>query len=104
MIAVYLVVVIAAIGMAGVFAYRSRDFRKFLAGAFFVSAGVQFYLAWMGVSIPLPGTSAVQTPDVGWVRGGVHTVLFLLSTYFGFVHQARGPRMNKSIDIPSRPK
>jgi hypothetical protein len=25
-------------------AYRSREFRKFLAGAFFVSSGIQFYL------------------------------------------------------------
>jgi hypothetical protein len=50
-----------------------HDFRKFLAGAFLVSAGVQFYLAWMGVSIPLAGTQTFQTPDVGWVRGSLHT-------------------------------
>ena len=26
------------------FAWRNRDFRKFLAGAFFVSSGIMFYL------------------------------------------------------------
>ena len=39
------------------FAYRSREFRKFLAGAFFVSAGIQFYLYLANVSVPLLGTS-----------------------------------------------
>jgi len=87
--AVYVVLVVAAIGGTGYLVYRSQDFRKFLAGAFLVSAGVQFYLAWMGVSIPLAGTNAVQTPNVSWVRASIHTVLFLLSTYFGFVHKPR---------------
>jgi hypothetical protein len=41
------------------FAYRSRDFRKFLAGAFFVSGGIQFYLYLAGVSVPPLGTSFV---------------------------------------------
>ena len=38
------------------FAWRSREFRKFLAGAFFVSAGIQFYLYLAKVSVPLLGT------------------------------------------------
>ena len=33
------------------FAWRSREFRKFLAGAFFVSAGIQFYLYLAKVSV-----------------------------------------------------
>jgi hypothetical protein len=41
------------------FAVQSREFRKFLAGAFFVSAGAQFYLYLAGVSIPLLGTDFV---------------------------------------------
>lgn len=90
MIALYWIVAVAAIGGTGYLVYRSRDFRKFLAGAFLVSAGVQFYLAWMGVSIPLAGTSAVQTPDVSWARASLHTVLFLLATYFGFVRRPKG--------------
>ncbi len=39
------------------FAWRSREFRKFLAGAFFVSAGIQFYLYLAKVSVPLLGTN-----------------------------------------------
>jgi AraC-like DNA-binding protein len=35
------------------FAWRSREFRKFLAGAFFVSGGIQFYLYLGDVSVPL---------------------------------------------------
>jgi len=37
------------------FAVKSRDFRKFLAGAFFVSAGMQFYFYVANVSIPASG-------------------------------------------------
>jgi hypothetical protein len=89
MIVVYAVLVACMIGGTGYLVYRSRDFRKFLAGAFFVSAGVQFYLAAMGVSIPLAGTSAIQTPALSWMRATVHTVLFILSTYFGFLHRPK---------------
>jgi hypothetical protein len=46
------------------FAIRSREFRKFLAGAFFVSAGIQFYLYLANVSVPLLGTSLVFTPEI----------------------------------------
>jgi hypothetical protein len=35
------------------FAWRSKEFRKFLAGAFFVSGGIQFYLYLTNVSVPL---------------------------------------------------
>jgi hypothetical protein len=45
------------------FAWRSREFRKFLTGAFFVSAGIQFYLYLAKVSVPLLGTNLVATPD-----------------------------------------
>jgi hypothetical protein len=45
------------------FAVPSRDFRKFLAGAFFASAGIQLYLSVVGVSVPIIGTSFVQTPE-----------------------------------------
>jgi hypothetical protein len=53
------------------FAVRSREFRKFLAGAFFVSAGVQFYLYLAGVSIPLLGTDFVQTPELSAIRASL---------------------------------
>ncbi len=44
------------------FAWRNRDFRKFLAGAFFVSSGTLFYLYLADVSVPLLGTPFVETP------------------------------------------
>jgi hypothetical protein len=46
------------------FAWRYRDFRKFLAGAFFVSSGILFYLYLANVSVPLLGTSFVETPQI----------------------------------------
>jgi hypothetical protein len=67
------------------FAWRSRDFRKFLAGAFFVNSGVLFYLYLAEVSVPLLGTNFVQTPDVSAFRSAIHFVLFLLCFYFGFI-------------------
>jgi hypothetical protein len=36
------------------FAGRFREVRKFLAGAFFVSAGMQMYFSQIGLSIPRP--------------------------------------------------
>ena len=67
------------------FAWRSREVRKFLAGAFFVSSGVLLYFYLAGVSVPLLGTSFVQTPAVSGARGIIHFILFLLCLYFGFL-------------------
>jgi hypothetical protein len=53
--------VIMAVGSL-YFAWRNRDFRKFLAGAFFVSSGILFYLYLADVSVPLLGTGFVETP------------------------------------------
>ena len=56
-IALYIVAaVIMAIGSL-YFAWQNKDFRKFLAGAFFVSSGTLFYLYLADVSVPLLGTS-----------------------------------------------
>jgi hypothetical protein len=66
------------------FAWRSREFRKFLAGAFFVSAGIQFYLYIAKVSVPLVGTNLVVTPGISGARSIVHFILFGLCLYFGF--------------------
>jgi hypothetical protein len=67
------------------FAWRNPDFCKFLAGAFFVSSGILFYLYLGDVSVPLLGTGFVETPEVSGGRSIVHFVLFLLCFYFGFV-------------------
>jgi hypothetical protein len=76
----------------GVFVKRSTDLLKFLAGAFFVSGGLQLYLAAADVSIPLLGTDFTQTPSTGFVRAPVHLVLSALCCYFGFLRtNRRGP-------------
>jgi hypothetical protein len=71
------------------FALRNRDFRKFLAGAFFVSSGILFYLYLADVSVPLLGTGFVETPEVSGGRSIVHFILFLLCVYFGFIWKPR---------------
>jgi hypothetical protein len=67
------------------FAWRSREFRKFLAGAFFVSAGIQFYFYLTKILVPLLGTNLVLTPEISAWRSIVHFILFGLCLYFGFI-------------------
>jgi hypothetical protein len=76
--------IIMALGSLAL-ALASRDFRKFLAGAFFVSSGILFYLYLADVSVPLLGTDFVETPGLSARRAIVHFVLFLICLYFGFV-------------------
>jgi hypothetical protein len=71
-------------------AYRFREFRKFLAGAFFVSWGIQLYLYFANVSVPLLGTDFVFTPEISAARSIPHFVLFLLCLYFGFFSKPKG--------------
>jgi len=71
------------------FAWRSRDFRKFLAGAFFVSSGTMFYFYLADVSVPLLGTSFVETPQISGGRSAIHFILFLLCCYFGFISKPK---------------
>jgi hypothetical protein len=71
-------------------AWRYRDYRKFLAGAFFTSSGILFYLYLADVSVPLLGTSFVETPQISGGRSIVHFILFLLCLYFGFARQPQG--------------
>jgi uncharacterized protein (DUF486 family) len=80
--------IIAAVGSI-FFAWRIREFRKFLAGAFFVSSGILFYLYLADVSVPLLGTNFVETPQISGVRSIVHFILFLLCSYFGFVKKPK---------------
>jgi len=65
--------VIMAVGSL-YFAWRSRNFRKFLAGAFFVSSGILFYLYLADVSVPLLGTGFVETPKISAGRSIVHLI------------------------------
>ncbi|MBR1133715.1 hypothetical protein [Bradyrhizobium iriomotense] len=82
----------AAVIMAGgslYFAWRDRGFRKFLAGAFFVSSGILFYLYLADVSVPLLGTGFVESPQISGGRSAVHFILFLVCFYFGFLKQPK---------------
>lgn len=81
------------------FAIRSREFRKFLAGAFFVSAGIQFYLYLANVSVPLLGTSLVFTPEISGWRSIPHSIFFLLCFYFGFRKLLRPCRSGLTLSV-----
>lgn len=73
-------------------AIRSREVRKFLAGAFFVSGGMQFYFYLANVSVPLLGTNLIQTPQLSGIRSILHFMFFLLTFYFGFIRTPRHSR------------
>jgi hypothetical protein len=69
-----------------------HDVFKFLAGAFFVNAGILFYLYLAGVSVPLLGTNFVFTPEISGLRSILHAVLFVTFFYFGFIRRRRDTR------------
>jgi hypothetical protein len=86
----YLVTAIIVIGLPTLYvAMRYREYRKFLAGAFFVSSGMQFYFYLEKIPIPLMWTSAVRSPELSAVRGSIHFALFLVCLYFGWFVRAR---------------
>jgi hypothetical protein len=91
---IWLIVFIALYALATLYAaIRFREVRKFLAGAFFVSAGILWYLWMTGVSIPVVmpyvGTISIETPEISGQRAIVHFVLFLLCFYFGFISKPK---------------
>lgn len=71
------------------FAFKSFEFRKFLTGAFFVSGGIQLYLAFAKVSIPVIGTDIIQNSELGCIRGSLHLLLCLVCFYFGFIKKPK---------------
>ena len=75
MTAIYIVLILSAIVLTAYFVIKRVDFRKFLAGAFFVSGGIQLYLAYAKVSIPVLGTAIVQNSEIGYARGSMHLIL-----------------------------
>ena len=64
-----------------------KEICKFLAGAFFVSAGILFYLYMTHTPVPLIGTHLVVEPEVNGIRSIIHTVLFLVTFYLGFIRK-----------------
>jgi hypothetical protein len=89
----YLLAAIIIVGLPTLYvAVRYREYRKFLAGAFFVSSGMQFYFYLARIPIPLMWTSAVQSPELSAVRGTIHFVFFvffLVCLYFGWFFRNR---------------
>ena len=88
----YVLVAVALVwGLLTIYlAYRFREYRKFLAGAFFVSGGFQFYLYLAKVSVPLLGTNFVFTPEISAARSILHLIFFLLCLYFGYFAKPKG--------------
>ncbi|MGD1096625.1 MAG: hypothetical protein ABSB35_32105 [Bryobacteraceae bacterium] len=68
-----------------------QDVCKFLAGAFFVSAGILFYLYLYRVSVPVFSTGLTETPEVSGTRSMIHAVLFMIFFYFGFIRKWKAP-------------
>jgi len=64
-----------------------KEVCKFLSGAFFVSAGVLFYLYLVGSPVPVLGAHLTVTPTVNGVRAVVHAALFIVFFYFGYVRK-----------------
>ena len=65
-----------------------RDVFKFLSGAFFVSAGSNWYFYWLHVALPLPFDVfgfTEMTPALLGLRALIHSALFFVSLYIGFV-------------------
>jgi protein-S-isoprenylcysteine O-methyltransferase Ste14 len=96
----WLVIFVVLYALAALYvAIKFREVRKFLAGAFFVSSGILWYLWLTGTSIPLVmpylGAISIETPDISGQRAIVHFILFLLCFYFGFISNAN--RLYKQI-------
>lgn len=71
-----------------------QDVCKFLAGALFVSAGILFYLYLYRVSVPIFSTGLTETPEVSGARAIIHTVLFVVFFYFGFIRKWESRSIN----------
>jgi len=64
-----------------------KEVCKFLAGAFFVNAGVLFYLYLTGTPVPLLGTDVVISPEVNGLRSIAHFGFFLICFFLGFIRK-----------------
>ena len=89
MILIYALFGIIAIILTIYFVIKSKEFLKFLSGAFFVSGGILFYLYLANVSVPILGTSIVQTPEMSGIRCIPHFIFCLLCIYFGFIKKSK---------------
>ena len=87
----FLITAVVVWGLPTIYlAYRFREYRKFLAGAFFVSWGIHLYLYFANVSVPLLGTNLVFTPEISGGRSILHFIFFLICLYFGYFSKPKG--------------
>jgi len=61
-----------------------KDILKFLSGAFFVTAGVSWWMYFNNMSAPFI-FGMTMTPQFLGLRGFLHFAFFLVSLYFGFI-------------------
>jgi hypothetical protein len=66
---------------------RRAEVCKFLAGAFFVSAGVLFYLYLTNTRVPILETDFVVAPEGNGLRSVAHFVSFVICFYLGFIRK-----------------
>ena len=67
-----------------------QDVCKFLAGAFFETSGILFYLWLYRIPMQIFSTGFIQTPELAGFRSIVNTVLFLTFFYLGFIRKWKG--------------
>lgn len=64
-----------------------KEVCKFLSGAFFVNAGILFYLYLTNTPVPIIGTSLVVSPEFNGLRSIVHLVFSMVCFYVGFIRK-----------------
>ena len=64
-----------------------KEFFKVFSGAFFVNAGILFYLYLIDTPVPMLGTDFVISPEVNGLRLIAHFTFFLISFYLGFIRK-----------------
>jgi hypothetical protein len=64
-----------------------KEVCKFLSGAFFVSAGVNWWMYFNDMQASLFGM--ILTPKFLGIRGFIHFGLFLITFFFGFIKKMK---------------
>jgi len=65
-----------------------KDILKFLCGAFFVSAGVNWWMYFNNMPAPFPFMPGkFVSPELLGARGFIHFALCLISMYFGYIRK-----------------
>ena len=89
----YLVAAIVIIGLPTIYiAVRFREYRKFLAGAFFVSSGMQIYFYLAKIPIPLMRDECNSIARTQWRAWDDTLCAFLDLSLFRLVLPPQSPR------------